>query len=231
MVSNPPLKKPPLQEAVFEIRFPTVQDYALLAGGMAVSHKNDFQVVEKLESAEFPVFVQVLGLVKHRFSTEDRRKLFQTGADVISVNIINYEGFNSFRDDIKSILSSSENFGVILKNPQRISLRYINRFKSIKNPSLTLNIQPPFPNKNFDNTRFLQIREVEDIGNDGILVNTVFHFPVDETDLILDIDAFFENPGGEWDIEMILAWTTKAHDIIWHKFTTLVSESEMESRK
>ncbi|MBW4558134.1 MAG: hypothetical protein KME59_19805 [Trichormus sp. ATA11-4-KO1] len=57
-------RNPPLQEAVFEIRFPSVSDYALFAGGMAISQQQEFPTTQKLQAAEIPEIVELSGLVR-----------------------------------------------------------------------------------------------------------------------------------------------------------------------
>ncbi len=40
MASHTPWRSPPLQEAVFEVRFPAVEDYSIFVGGMAEVKRN-----------------------------------------------------------------------------------------------------------------------------------------------------------------------------------------------
>jgi hypothetical protein len=69
---------------------------------------------------ELPEFVQIAGVIKHRFFASTRSKLFQTGSDIVAINIINYEGFVSFVGDIKNIIDSAYTFSGNIKKPNRI---------------------------------------------------------------------------------------------------------------
>jgi uncharacterized protein (TIGR04255 family) len=228
--TNSPLKNPPLQEAIFEIRFPPIEDYAIFAGGMAVSHRNDFPVVEKLQTMELPELIQVAGVIKHRFFANTRGKLFQTGSDIIAVNIINYEGFVSFVGDIKNIIDSVYTFNENIKKPNRISLRYVNNFKEAKDPFSLLTINRPFENVSSEQTKFIQIREISEI-EDKIFLGVNCQSLLSEESVILDLEAFSEGIDGEWNTDMFVEWAWKAHQIIWDSLINLVSKEEMEARK
>jgi uncharacterized protein (TIGR04255 family) len=128
-----------LQEVVLEIRFPPIEDYAIFAGAMSVSHKVNFPLTKKLEPPGLPEFVPISGIVRHRFSGQDQSKLFQIGSDVISVNYLQYTNFSDFIDDIKEILSSAQTHGAKISYAYRIGLRYINSFNKIADPFELLN--------------------------------------------------------------------------------------------
>lgn len=230
MKNHQPWHNPPLQEAVFEVRFPPVGDYALFAGGMAVSQEQDFPDSEKLPVAEFPEIVQISGLVKHRFISSDKSFLFQTGTDVLSVNSLAYKGFDRFLENIRKILIATEKF-VDLSTLTRLGLRYINRFSNVSYPPSTLNINLPFQGTDISKTQFLQLQEINKIDDEGTLLSVGVQFPVDPQDLILDIDVYLNTPPTQWNIQMILDWTDKAHDVIWENFQNLVSQKEKEARK
>jgi uncharacterized protein (TIGR04255 family) len=227
--NHEPWRNPPLQEAVFEIRFPTVSDYALFAGGMAMSQQQEFPTTQKLQAAEIPEIVELAGLVKHRFISPDESLLFQTGTDVLSVNSVAYKGFVNFLENIGKILTATEKF-VNLSTLTRLGLRYINRFSNVDYPPSLLNINLPFQNTDISKTQLLQLREINKLDDEGTLLSINVQFPVEPKDLILDIDISFNFPQKSWDIEMILDWTDKAHDVIWDNFQVLISEKEKEVR-
>ncbi|AVH66734.1 MULTISPECIES: TIGR04255 family protein [unclassified Nostoc] len=225
MKNHEPWRNPPLQEAVFEIRFPTVSDYALFAGGMAMSQQQEFPTTQKLQAADIPEIVELAGLVKHRFISPDESLLFQTGTDVLSVNSVAYKGFINFLENIRKILTATEKF-VSLSTLTRLGLRYINRFSNVDYPPSVLNINLPFQNTDISKTQLLQLREINKLDNEGNLLSINVQFPVEPKDLILDIDISLNSPQKSWDIEMILDWTDKAHDVIWDNFQILISENQ-----
>lgn len=182
MKNHEPWRNPPLQEAVFEIRFPTVSDYALFAGGMAMSQQQEFLTTQKLQAAEIPEIVELAGLVKHRFISPDESLLFQTGTDVLSVNSVAYKGFVNFLENIGKILTATEKF-VSLSTLTRLGLRYINRFSNVDYPPSLLNINLPFQNTDISKTQLLQLWEINKLDDEGTLLsikdipkNTVFDF-------------------------------------------------------
>lgn len=152
MTEHTPWRNPPLQEAIFEIRFPAVEDYAIFVGGMAVELREQFPDSMKLATAELPEFIHVEGLVKHRFLTQDQTFLFQTGIDVVSVNVISYSSFKVFIDKIKIVLVSVQKL-VLPKSITRLSIRYINKFSRTSQPFLSLNIKLPFSDIETPKTR------------------------------------------------------------------------------
>lgn len=229
MKNHEPWRNPPLREAVFEIRFPTVSDYALFAGGMAVSQQQGFPTTQKLQAVEIPEAFEIEGLVKHRFTSSDGSLLFQTGADVLSVNSVSYKGFDAFLENIEKILTATEKF-VSLSTLTRLGLRYINMFSDVDHPSSVLNINLPFQNTDISKTQLLQLREIKKLDNGDNLLNINVQFPVEPKDLILDIDISLNSPQQSWSIEMISDWTDKAHDSIWENFKNLISQSEKEVR-
>lgn len=229
MKNHEPWSNPPLQEAVFEIRFPAVSDYALFAGGMAVSQQTEFPITQKLNAADIPEIVELAGLVKHRFTSPDGSLLFQTGTDVLSVNSVKYKGFSNFLESIKKILTATEGF-VSLSTLTRLGLRYINRFSNVDYPPSVLNVNLPFQNTDISRTQLLQLQEISRFDEEGTLLSISVQFPVEPKDLILDVDISLNSPQKSWDIEMISDWTDKAHDVIWENFQDLISEEEKEMR-
>jgi uncharacterized protein (TIGR04255 family) len=226
--NHKPWRNAPLQEAVFEIRFPSIADYALFAGGMAMSQKKDFPTTLKLH-ADIPEMIELAGFVKHRFISQDGSLLFQTGSDVLSINSISYNGFSTFLESIQKILIGSENF-INISSFTRLGLRYINKFSNVEDPSTVLNINLPFNNMDVSKTQLLQIQEINKINDEGMLQAINIQFPAAPKDLILDLDVSLNLPQQSWDVNEILNWADKAHDIIWDKFQTLISDNEKEVR-
>lgn len=230
MSSHTPWKNPPLREALFEVRFPPVDDYAIFVGGMAAALNDKFPTTEKLDFADVPVFIQLEGAVKHRFFNTEKTILFQTGVDVISINVISYSGFDSFQKIIRDVLEHAIKF-VSFKKLTRLGVRYINEFDGSRNPFELLNLKPPLPDFEIDKTDEFFLRYVKK-EQAGITVNTTVNFSQsEEKALFLDIDAFFTPSDDKWDIDTILEWISKAHDSVYEKFDNLVSQIEKGERK
>jgi uncharacterized protein (TIGR04255 family) len=232
MISHAPWRNPPLQEAVFEVRFPPVDDYSIFVGGMAEVKRNRFPKVDRLPADELPPSITVSGAVRHRFTTEDKGLLFQTGQDVISVNAISYSGFAIFSNDIEDILKSAQNYADIGR-VSRLGLRYINRFEKVENPFQILNIKSPFLDFDLSKTAKIQANYIKQEINNLFLSKNI-DFPVADSNLIFDLDAFqqdFDLDSLPWDIKAIVDWADKTHDIVWENFELLVSENERSSRE
>jgi uncharacterized protein (TIGR04255 family) len=228
--SHDPWRAPPLQEAVFEIRFPTLADYALFAGGMAGFQKGTFPNAEKLPAADLPGMIDIPGMVRHRFASKDGVLLFQTGPNVLSVNAIAYQGFDNFLKQIESILESAGKL-IDLSQSNRIGLRYINQFVDVNDPSATLRINQPFQNTDLTKTKFLQLREVKETTDAEVFLGITIQFPTEPNNLILDLDSFCDIDQKEWDIPMMLDWISRGHEMIWKDFLALVSTTEQEARR
>jgi uncharacterized protein (TIGR04255 family) len=232
MPSHVPWRNPPLQEAVFEVRFPPVEDYSIFVGGMAEVKRNRFPKVDRLPADELPPSILVSGAVRHRFTTEDKSLLFQTGQDVISINVISYSGFAIFASDIEDILKSAQNYADIGR-VNRIGLRYINRFEQVKDPFQVLNISSPFLDFDLGKTAKILINYIKQ-ENDSLFLSKNIDFPVADSNLIFDLDAFqqdFVPDSLPWDIKTIVDWADNTHDIVWENFESLVSETERKRRE
>jgi len=229
MASHTPWRKAPLQEAVFEIRFPPMSDYAIFVGGMAASLRGKFPIVEKLETAELPEFMQIQGLVRHRFSSKDKSVLFQTGSDVVSVNAVSYSGFDSFSKAIQDILVAAKEF-ISKEEIVRLGIRYINRFDEVSKISSVLKVETPFPDMEDHKTKEVLLRYVKQEDED---ITTTINVSLNSKDktLFLDIDAFYDSPQMGWNVDSILAWSSKAHGFVYDDFERLVSLSQKKERQ
>lgn len=232
MASHTPWYNPPLQEAVFEVRFPPVEDYSLFAGGMAQIKRDRFPKVDRLPADELPPSILVSGAVRHRFTTDNKKLLFQTGQDVLSVNAISYSGFAVFASDIEDVLKSAATYADIGR-VTRLGLRYINRFEKVKDPRQVLNITSPFSDFDLAKTARIQANYIKREDRSLFLSKTI-DFPVADSNLIFDLDAYqqdFDLDSLPWNIENIVIWADRTHDIVWENFESLISEHERKRRE
>jgi len=230
MASHDPWKNPPLKEALFEIRFQPVSDYAIFVGGIAASLHEKFPYTEKLEAAEIPHFIQFEGVARHRFFSQDRAFAFQTGFDVVSVHVIAYSGFAAFSKTIRDVLDCAQKF-VAFEGISRLGVRYINVFDEPKDLFGSLNITPPFSSMEIDKTEEVLLKLVKREQEDITVNTTVSLSSNNNKSLFLDIDAFYNPSNIKWDIDLILSWISKAHDVVYENFDSLVSLPEKGERK
>jgi len=232
MASHAPWRNPPLQEAIFEVRFPPVRDYSLFVGGMAEVKRRRFPQVDRLPADDLPPSIVVSGAVRHKFTTADKGLLFQTGQDVLSINVISYSGFTVFANDIEDILKSAQGYADI-GNVSRIGLRYINRFEEVEDPFQVLNMVSPFSDLDLAKAAKIQTNYIKH-ESENLFLSINVDFPVADSTLIFDLDAFqqdFELDSLPWDIKSIIDWADKTHDILWRDFESLVSETERRRRE
>ncbi len=232
MVESQPWRNPPIKEAIFEMRFSPVNDYSLFVGSMAAANREKFPSPQKLPTADLPLSIVIEGQVIHRFSNKEKTIIFQTGQDVISVNSILYHGFSSFLVEIKNILESAREYITTTSTDhtvKAISIRYINVFADIKDPFQALNIKSPFENGDKSAMRAIQLQYVKQ--EDSLLITTVLAFPVEQSNLLLDLSISSQEQELSWDVEQIIQWVSQSHEIIYKNFEEIVSDSEKQKRK
>ena len=231
MAANSPWKNPPLQEAIFEIRFPPVKDYTLMVAELINQNRELFPEAQTLPVTELPASIIIGGQVRHRFIGKKKDILFQTGPDTLSINVIRYSGFDKFIKSIKNIVNTAST-SIQISDLSQINLRYINRFGNIKDPFSILNIASPFPMADISKTRGIQINYTKE-ENDVTYISTNIVFPVNNLDLILDINAFYTSKllKKSWDLNSIIEWTNVSHNLVYENFESLIADREKEERK
>jgi uncharacterized protein (TIGR04255 family) len=229
-------KNPPILEVIFEIRFQPVDDYAIFVGGMAANNaiKDQYPLVEKLPSSDFPPFSPIEGVVRHKFLTIEKTDIFQTGQDVISVNSLNYLGFEKFLKQIKLVVNSANEHIDFSKLAKRVALRYINKFENHNDPSnifSALTIRNPFDDVDPIKTNEIFLRRVKE--EENLFLTTNIQYPVVINDiqnnLVLDIEAFCI--ASSLSRSAILDWCINSHETISRNFLNLVSEKERSLRE
>ena len=230
VIENPTWHNPPVREAIFEIRFPPLEDYALFVGAIAAANKEKFPRSEKLPSADIPLSILIEGQVIHRFYNKESTVIFQTGQDVISVNAIAYEGFASFLNEIKNILNITKEY-IDNDKINLINLRYINIFNEISDPFKTLNIQFPFENYELSKILGIRINYLKQEDDETKRVSINLAFPINTSDLLLELSIFSDRSDFCLDVNKMLAWISQSHEVIYKNFEELVSESEKRKRK
>lgn len=231
MAGNPPWRNPPLQEAIFEIRFPPVKDYSLFMSELRIKHRDLFPVIKTLTNVNLPESMIISGQVRHRFIGKNNDIIFQVGQNTLSINIIKYSGFDKFKNYIKDIVSTLCE-SIKIEDSTQMSLRYINKFDKTQDPFDILNIKFQFPTYNNSKTKGIQINYTKEESK-TFFISTNVIFPINNEDLILDINALYTDKIANinWNLDSIIEWTEKSHNLIYDNFESLVSEGEKEKRK
>lgn len=219
--------KQPLQEAVFDLRFSTLNDYSIFAGVISELQRDKFQV-ERMISGNLPIHVP--GMIRHRFFNSDKSLFFQTGQDVISVNSVTYSGFQDFIKQIESILEPSISRYPEISSLFRLGLTYINQFDNVKDMYSVLSLVPPSGDFALVESSNIQLNYSKKEENDIVLSKNI-NFDFDQSSLMFVINAHEEFPNGSsWNLPSILNWINEAHTLISESFNSLVSKSEKERR-
>ena len=234
--SSPPWRDPPLQEAVFELFFPAVSDYALFVGNIFNSLQDKFPTFLALPANDFPLIPSLPGFVRHRFSDASGAVLFQLGQDLLTVNCLSYTGFDSYSQHIHDVLSVALKHGSPFGFSQvtRLGIRYINRFEHTDDPVAILQIALPFQSSEADKLNNLKVHDTRQIGcnDDGRYLVRSFDFAADERLLLLDFHVYqVFNTQHDLVIDDLMKWTTDAHNTISKNFESLVLDEVKERRK
>jgi len=222
--AHPRLQKPPLIEAVFELRFSTDVAYGLIPGRMFDELREVFPQVEELPTATLPLDVPFPALVRHRFRSGDGSKLLQTGHGVLSVNHLAYSQYNDLRADVARVIEAVIKLA-LAKEVRRVGLRYINQM-TLDRPwasitTLTDKV-PEAVGARIRDRRFHYTLEYQPDRMNMALANVTG----DGRDkLQVDLDFF----RGEVDLpqmqnQAILEWLDVAHERVYEAFTSLLTE-------
>ena len=208
-----------------------MEDYTIFVAELTVKNRHLFPKTQALPNANMPSNIIIRGQVRHRFIGNNKDVIFQVGPEYLSINIIKYSGFDSFKDNISKILSALGE-AINLEEIETVSLRYINRFSKVQDIFTVLNITSPFPNHDKSKTIGIQLGFTKE-ENINTSISTNIVFPVDNRDSILDINAFSINKTSmqSWSFKLMLEWIDESHNLIYDNFEVLVSEKEKEERK
>lgn len=226
--AHPRLSKPPLIEAVFEIRFSTGTAYGLIPGRMFDELQSVFPQVEELPGATLPPDVPIPTLVRHRFRAKDGGKLFQTGHGVLSVNHIAYADYQDFHNDIRRVIATLIKLR-LANEIRRLGLRYINQIGLDRAWSSITTLGERFPETLSPKIRDRRLHYSLDYEPDrmNLAIGNVTSNGSEK--LQLDLDFFREGSHlPPLEVQDILQWVDVAHEYIYAVFTSLLTKEYFE---
>jgi len=229
--AHPRLRKPPLIEAVFELRFSTETAYGLIPGRMFDELCKVFPQVEELPTATLPLDVPFPALVRHRFRSGDGSKLLQTGHGVVSVNHLAYSRYNDLRADVERVIEAVIKLA-LAKEVRRVGLRYINQM-TLDRPwssitTLTDNV-PEAVSSKVRNRRFHYSLEYQPDRMNIALANVTGD---GQEKLQVDLDFFREEVNlPQMQNQPILEWLDLAHERVYEAFTSLLTKEYLREIK
>ena len=222
--THPPLRKPPLIEAVFELRFLTDTAYGLIPGRIFDELHEAFPQVEELPTATLPLDVPFPALVRHRFKSDDGGKLLQTGHGVLSVNHLAYSQYSDLRADVERVIDVVIGLALV-KQVRRVGLRYINLLTLDKPWSSVTTLTDKVPeavSSRIRNRRFHYDLQYQPDRMNMALANVT----TDGAErLQVDLDFFREETDvPQMQTHAILQWLDVAHERVYEAFMSLLTE-------
>jgi uncharacterized protein (TIGR04255 family) len=218
------LNQNPLVEVVLEIRYDPTEyiDYSLLMGLLYEKLRKKYPNFEDMKVPDFGIDApaQLNHIVKNRFYSEDRAKLYTMGKGIFSVNTLKYQSFDIFLKDTIEILSSHKEVSEISKI-NRVGLRYINKIiveKGIEDVFSIKLVLPDFIQKEEAGFNIQSLIKVSD--SDSMTMRYTKN--PENNEVLLDFDYFSESPD-DYNPESIKKWMGKAHSYIEKSFVACLN--------
>ena len=216
---NPRLSRAPIVEALLELHFNKVADYLAygpIPGQMFERLRKVYPRAVDLDAASFPLAIETpTPLVRHRFSSEDGRTLFQVGNGIVTSNSVGYETYAVFRSQAEKVAKEAiDLFG----GPLRAVLRYINKIPTQGMPLdevLRVGLNVP-AESTWIRQQASWARSADGLGE----FQMTWAIPVDDqADLLLfDLQITSETFDADATSDTVLAWMDAAHAEIEGEF-------------
>lgn len=222
---HPPLKRSPLNEAVFEIRFPARERFGVLPGRMLDKLGESFPLDEEQPLAQLPAEVGPPHAPRHRFMSDDRSRMCQLGTGMVSLNHTTYIGYTSFQKDSRRIVEIAKDLDLV-GTIDRLGMRYINKIQLDRSweSIITIHISAPTV---LDHPATSRMFRWGTSRGDLDTLTTAISWPIDQEDkqyLIIDLDMYQE-PSRTMEIEEIMDWHLQAHEEIYQAFKACLTKS------
>lgn len=229
---NPRLSRAPLVEAVLELHFNKVADYLAygpIPGQMFERLRSVYPRAVDLDAASFPLALETpTPFVRHRFSSEDGKTLFQVGNGIVTSNSVGYETYPVFRRQAEPVAKE----GIALfGGPLRVALRYINKIPTrgiALDGVLLVGLNVP-AGSTWIRQQASCARSVGVLGE----FQMTWAIPVDDqADLLLfDLQITSETFDADATSDTVLAWMDAAHGEIEGEFLGNLDPGFLESLK
>ena len=228
---HPRLQKPPLIEAVFELRFSIDTPYGLIPGRMFDELRDDFPDAEELQNANLPLNIPFPAVVRHRFRSGDGGKLFQTGNGVLSVNHVVYSQYNDLRGDVERVIEVVIKLALV-KEVRRVGLRYINQMTLDRPWSAITTLTDNVPEAVGSKIRDRRLHYSLEYQPDRMNMNLANVTGDDGEKLQVDLDFFRQEVDlPQMQTQAILQWLDIAHERLYEAFMSLLTEEYLREIK
>jgi uncharacterized protein (TIGR04255 family) len=222
------LSKPPLIEAIFEVRAACQTSPNLIPGAISERLKHRFPIAESGAGLVFNTDGAQVGFME-RFLNAERTRLVQCGPELFTVNVLgDYGEFPAFASMINESLGA---FYAVARPTKlkRLGVRYINFLPA---ESITaagdkpLQIAATFPSDVLPSRHDVALRSLFEFpkqnGKLALAVSNPHELPDGRRGCLLDLDFFVENPTF-LAIDDCLPWAKQAHDVIYDAFRSVLT--------
>ena len=245
---HPRLTRAPLVEAVFDLRYNTSASLETIRAGIQ-KELPEFKNEERLEGQTLTIQIGPDGkqifettdsderqdVIRYRFRNPETNEFIQLGHGMITINTVNYDGFDSFFAILKNIIAKHNE----VANPttyRRLALRYVNHLPLEDTPEYVFSWLAQVPQTwgervTIQNLQQLVLRIGEDIQNVTIAYPQI-NLNTGKNIMILDIDHHLDfilpvlsNASQVYD------WLEKAHNQVYETFKNVLKPEYLEEIK
>lgn len=221
-IAHPQLKKPPLVEALFELRYQPAHGYGVVPGQLYERLRPGFPTLEELPAATLPLRLpDVPPLMRHRFYREDKGALVQTGDGLVSINHISYSQFEELDRDLRTVLEHLGAIGAVTATT-RFGLRYINRIPLDRATNELITIDARLPDEVVRRIEQRQLKFLLDWEQRGAMTLAI-DVGLPPGQVTIDLDAYLQEDRA-FDVDGILAWVTAVHQNIYDIFRSTLTD-------
>jgi len=233
ITQHPQLKYPLVIEAVFEVRFDSPLPYGIVPGRLYEALKDQFPTPSELPLAKVPIQIGPPHVARHRFTSSDADRLFQTGVGVLTVNHVKYRGFRLFLEDCQKVLTAASTIG-LAGRITRMGLRYINK-APLRNGTpwnQIISARVELPSFLEPKVQGRSLTWLTNWGASGSLQVMIAWPTIEEKppSLVLDLDAFKE-PESQVTQSDVVPWLNTVHENLYNTFVSCLTPSYFDSLK
>jgi uncharacterized protein (TIGR04255 family) len=156
--------------------------------------------------------------------------MFQVGVGIISINHLNYGGFEQFSAACAKVIKALLNEIGTVKLVNRLGLRYINKANLDRNWNQMIDIDVPAPNLIDSNAKVRLFKWLSDFGDTGMLTTSIT-WPMEEQEtevMIIDLDHYLDLEV-ELSPDDVMGWLSKAHENIYEVFKNVLQNDYFAS--
>lgn len=113
------LRRPPVKEVIFEIRFNLDEDieYQTIFLQLFTDLRDTYSILIKTDQAKsLPENLPLKGLIRDKFISVDGRELLSLGKDIVVIQSLNHKTFSEFKTKLAAVVNVLKT----IKPPMRV---------------------------------------------------------------------------------------------------------------